>query len=204
MTSVRLAGALVVALALPTLVAGCGGARPAGAAASRPRIVGGWKTACIAANPDQGAILDYAITETRWAIDYILFGEPRCTSRFLTIHIEGPYQVGAPSAVVPGAFDADFGFATKTLTPHVDEAAEFLASADGCGRAGFAAGVTTDISAAGCAGLLLRPIAACETDFDLVKLDGDELRFGARPDDNDMCTAARRPTALEPVSNRRK
>lgn len=39
----------------------------------------------------------------------------------------------------------------------------------------------------------------CAADFDLVARSGDRLRFGARPADNDLCTADKRPTALRPM-----
>jgi hypothetical protein len=56
----------------------------------------------------------------------------------------------------------------------------------------------------GCAGFGQYPGADCPADFDVVKRDGDDLFFGARPADNDMCTAAKRPTALSPVANHRR
>ncbi len=51
----------------------------------------------------------------------------------------------------------------------------------------------------GCAGFGQYPGADCPADYDVVKRDGDDLFFGARPADNDMCTAAKRPAALSPA-----
>lgn len=56
----------------------------------------------------------------------------------------------------------------------------------------------------GCATLGQYPIATCPADYDLVKVEGDDLTFGARPKDNDMCTPDKRPQALAPLSSKRK
>ena len=39
--------------------------------------------------------------------------------------------------------------------------------------------------------------AICSTWIWLVSLDGTNLQFGVRPTDNDLCTEAKRPTAIE-------
>jgi hypothetical protein len=59
------------------------------------------------------------------------------------------------------------------------------------------------VGASGCANLGQRPISACAADYDLVALDGDKLTFGNRPADNDMCTEAKRPKALSPLSSKK-
>lgn len=199
MSSKHLVNAALIALA----GSACGSARPTGRPNSAS-IAGKWRSDCFAANAQQGATTSYDLGETTWSIDYVLFEDRACTQKFLTIHVDGAYSIDAPSAIVPGAYESRFEFATKTITPHVPAAASFLETADGCGRTGFASGVTTNISTDGCAGLLLPAIATCRSDYDLVARVGDELRFGMRPEDNNMCTAARRPTSLEPVVNRRQ
>ena len=89
-------------------------------------------------------------------------------------------------------------YATPRLVKYwnADDAgvAEFLAQA--CGRSGFIAGEAADI-AGGCAGLGAYPVADCPSDYDVVRLDDTgSLHFGARPQDNNMCTPDKRPTAL--------
>ena len=102
--------------------------------------------------------------------------------------------LGDASAAVAGAREGRFDFATKTVTPHNAGVAEFLAQA--CGRSGFIAGEAADI-AGGCAGLGAYPVADCPSDYDIVSLDDTgSLHFGARPQDNNMCTPDKRPTAL--------
>ena len=102
-----------------------------------------------------------------------------------------------------GATEATFRFTRKTLRAHGAAAAGFLSSPQGCGRA-FAADADVDISAEGCAGLGQRPVSACGQDYDLVFVEGDSLRLVQRPSDNDMCTPARRPTALSPLAMQRQ
>ena len=199
----------LVAIALAAPLAACGGTQapvttPAPTTASAPSVVGQWTSACSPMSPTQGAVLEFDIAADTWAIDFTVFADPACAQKFVTVHIEGPYTVGAPSAAVPGAHDAVFSFTRKTVTPHLDAAAAFLGSAQGCGQGTFTTDQPTDISTTGCAGLGQRPIAACGADYDLVQVDGDRLTFGARPADNDLCTEAKRPTALSPLSSIRQ
>lgn len=186
------------------LAAGCGGGKDSlragpdagqGAGAG-PDIRGRWVSPCVPQEGGQSFSLDFDIAEARWALDYAAFGDGDCQVPFLTVHIEGPWEVERPSAAVEGAFEARFGFSEKTVTPHMEAAAGFLASEAGCNRDEFAEGQATSIYDAGCAGLGQYPRAQCDADHDLVALAGGGLQFGARPADNDMCGPDRRPTAL--------
>jgi hypothetical protein len=159
-------------------------------------LAGRWKSACTDPGGGQAIRLSFDLTPDAWALDYANFGDAACAAPALTVHIEGPYAVTGASATVAGAYEARFGFARKTVTPSTDGAAVFLAQA--CGGGTFTAGAATDI-AGGCAGLGMYPLASCAADYDLVARAGDRLQFGARPADNDMCTEARRPTALSPI-----
>jgi hypothetical protein len=168
---------------------------PSESAASKPNAAGHWVSGCSPSSSTQGAVLDFDIGAVNWAIDYTVFGDQTCTTKFLAVRIEGTYTIGDKSSV-PGAYDARFGFARKMVTPHMDAAAQFLTSAAGCAQAGFTTGVAKDISGTGCANLGQRPISSCAADYDLVKVDANQITFGDRPADNDMCTEAKRPKAL--------
>ncbi len=186
-------------------LAACGGATPAPVASGAPptasqSLVGHWTGACSPMGATQGSTVTFDISAANWAIDFDVFGDTACTAKFATVHIEGPYAVGAASSVVAGAHDGKFGFSKKTITAHVDGAAQFLSGANGCALPGFAVGVARDISVTGCAGMGQRPIAACDADYDLAHVEGDRLTFGARPADNDLCTPAKRPAALSKSS----
>jgi len=177
-------------------------AKPAPAAP--PSLVGGWNTACTPMSDKQGFSLDFDIQAANWAVDYAVFGDKECKTKFFTVRIEGPYALGGASAAGAGIFDGKFSFAKKSITPHNDAAAKFLASADGCNTAGFKANTAKDISESGCAKLGQRPLKDCGADFDLVKVEGDVLTFGERPANQDMCTEAKRPKALSKLSMKKK
>jgi hypothetical protein len=200
----HLTPALLAPLTASALVlAACGAASPATtttAPGTAPALTGAWTSPCTPMNDQQAFSLAFVIEPATWAVDYTVFADTSCTTKFMTVHIDGPYEIGATSTVVPDAHDARFGFTTKSVIPHLEAAAQFLASPAGCGLAGFAVGQAMDISTTGCANLGQRPIAACAADFDLVKLEGDQLTFGERPADNDMCSEDKRPRALSQLS----
>jgi hypothetical protein len=182
---------------------GVGGVGGSGGGSATPELTGAWKGDCLSMGQGQSFRLAFDIDAEDWALDYVVFGDAACGGEFLTVRIEGPYKITGPSASVSGAFEARFGFATKTITPASAAAAGFLGSEAACGGGAWAAGSATDVFASGCPGLGQYPQAQCEADYDLVALSGDELRFGARPADNNMCAEGRRPTALSAAPVRR-
>jgi hypothetical protein len=172
-----------------------------------PGLVGQWQSACVPAPQPDGSTtyfhLDFDITAEAWKLDYTVHGDAACSAPLMTVHIEGPYEIGQPSGTVAGAHEAVFGFSDKTLTPHVQPLADMLSSMQ-CGPGAWTAGTTQSIYEAGCAGLGQRPRSACAADHDLVKVEGDTLHFGKRPADNDMCSPERRPAELNPMGFTRK
>ncbi|MFT3768956.1 MAG: hypothetical protein QM820_26245 [Minicystis sp.] len=100
------------------------------------------------------------------------------------------------SAKVEGASEGVFSFDTRTITPKAQAFADFLDTLDGCGAGAWKVDTAGDIFASGCAALGSYPAAMCPADYDVVKVSADALQFGARPADNNMCTADKRPTAL--------
>lgn len=168
-----------------------------------PVIIGVWESPCMAQAQADGstlyAKLVFDITADIWAIDYSTFGDDGCGSSLMTVNITGPYVIGAPSEVVDGAYDGEFGFSGKTITPHNEGMVGFLSSLDGCGEGDWTVGQAKDIYRTGCAALGQYPEQDCSADYDLVALMDGNLRFGARPADNDMCSPDKRPTALSPM-----
>ena len=157
-------------------LADCGGATgtalaPGASASASQSLLGHWTGACSPKGAAQGSTVTFDIGTKNWAIDFDMFGDRACTARFATLHIEGPYAIGAASTVVPGARDAKFSFSKKTITAHVDAAEQFLSGANGCAIPG----VARDISVTGCAAMGQRPIAACEADYDLAHVEGERL-----------------------------
>lgn len=201
----NVSAASIIALLASSSLGGCASTpaptpasdtRTGGGRAAAPDARGHWKSACTQTGEAQSIGLDFVLTEREWRLDYTTYGDATCTSAFVTVHVEGDYALDRPSDDVPGAWLARFGFVKKTVTPHGDAAAGFASSERACGRSGFEAGKETDVTEQGCAGLGQYPLSKCASDFDLVALEGDSLRFGDRPKDNDMCTEDKRPTAL--------
>lgn len=196
------------ALVSSSLLAACGASSPnpqpetAGSSAS-PDLSGTFRSACTDTGGGQAITLDFVLTRTDWKLDYVTYGDSTCKAPFLTVHIEGPYALSEKSVAVPGAWNGRFGFSKKTVTPHGDGAVAFLASDNGCRDVSFTKDAPQDILESGCAGLGQRPRGACSADYDLVSLEGDTLRFGDRPKDNDMCTEGKRPTALSALASTR-
>lgn len=172
-----------------------------------PALAGSYSSACLPSPQADGSTqylrLDFGLTETRWDLDYIVHADDACSVRLLTVAIAGPYSIERPSSVVEGAWEARFGFDTKTVRPEVDGLRDYLNTLEPCGAGEFETGVAQDVFGAGCPALGQYPQARCAADYDLVRLDAEGLHFGARPADNDMCEPARRPTALGLVVQRR-
>ncbi len=165
-------------------------------------LTGRWRNACTPNGQGGGFSLDFEFTRSNWSLDYVTYSDPSCATRAVTVHIEGPYEIGAASAAVPGAYEASFRFTRKTVTAHNEGAVAFLSSAAAC-PGPFTVGTARDISATGCGGLGQQPISQCGQDFDLVSVSGDALRFGQRPADNNLCAVDRRPSALATVASQR-
>lgn len=143
--------------------------------------------------------LAFELSAATWALDAVMYGDETCSAKQGTIHVEGPYTIGNPALAVPGAFEVDFGFSKRTVTPHVDGFIALLQSLS-CGKAPYAVNEPQDVLEAGCKDLGFLPAATCAKDHDLVKVEGDgSLHFGKRPADNDMCTADKRPQELGSV-----
>lgn len=177
-------------------------------AAAPPSLAGRWVSDCLPSPQPDGSTqyfqLDFDLGASAWDLDYVVHADDACAVPLVTVSIAGPYALERPSDAVAGAWEARFGFDSKTIRPEVDGLRDFLNSLEGCGEADFETGVAQDVFASGCAGFGQYPASACPADYDLVRLDGDTLQFGARPADNDMCTPDKRPTTLSPVQSRRQ
>lgn len=178
------------------VLAACGGAPAHPTSTPDTSVAGHWLSTCTPAPQGDGSTkyftLDFHNTDQRWQVAYTLFGDPACTVKLVTVGIDGSYELGG-AAKVPGAREAVFRFEHKTITPAIAPLADALNHM--CGD-GFAVGAPRDVYDQGCTGFGQYPRAACSADYDVVWRQGDELRFGKRPADNNMCSADRRPAEL--------
>ena len=177
-------------------------------AAGQPSLAGAYISDCTPSPQADGSTqyfrLELALTETRWDLDYVVHADAACAVPLVTIAIEGPYALERQSPTVTGAWEARFAFDTKSIRPEVDGLRDFLNGLEPCGASDFETGVAQDIYATGCPGFGQYAQATCMADYDLVSLDSEGLRFGARPADNNLCAPEHRPTALSTIVSRRR
>ena len=160
-----------------------------------PDVAGRWATPCgPTEKKDEFRRVEVELTTDRWDMRVETFKDKACMRRRHAIHLGGPYALVAPSTTVPDAWDATMSFDTRTITADDAKSAKTIAKL--C-KVKLKAKGTVDVHVAGCPALGLRPAADCAAEHDLVARDGEHLRFGVRPADNDLCTAEKRPTALE-------
>ncbi|MGL4235346.1 hypothetical protein [Tabrizicola sp.] len=143
---------------------------------------------------------EFVFANGTWSLTFIHALDPDMTLRTFQFRTGGTYKVGAASEAVPGAFRTQFNEDWKHLTLLTPDAG--LAEALGMGDCSLTVNLEADISATGCAAW--RPVAVCGVDHDLFALDETGLRFGVRPQDNDMCTEDKTPTALLPAVVKRQ
>jgi hypothetical protein len=143
---------------------------------------------------------EFVFANGQWSMNFIHALDPDMTLRTFQFRTGGSYKVGAASDVVQGAFRTQFNEDWKHLTLLTADAG--LASAFGMADCGLTVNLEADISLTGCAAW--RPVAVCGEDHDLLALDATGLRFGVRPQDNDMCTEDKTPTALLPAVVKRQ
>jgi hypothetical protein len=139
----------------------------------------------------------FTLTEKDWTLHFNAFGDPGCSVKLFTARVEGPYTLLKDSGKVEGATEADFGFGRHYMTAYVQPIADWFQGSQ-CGTKAWTLGEEQETSGTGC--VFFKPVAACGTDHDVVKVEGERLFFGQRPADNDMCTQDKRPTALTPVA----
>lgn len=143
---------------------------------------------------------EFTFDNGRWTLNFMLALDPQMTNKVFTFRTYGTYRVLNPSPSVNGAFNAVFNEDAKLVTLHARDPQ--LVQAFGLADCGLTPGVERDVSVTGCA--LWRPVSACPQDHDLLAIDNvGALFFGVRPQDNDMCTADKRPAALLPAVVRR-
>lgn len=139
---------------------------------------------------------EFRFDQGAWSLRFTLALDPDMKSGVFEFRTGGPYYIAQASKTVPGAFDAVFMEDRKFVTLKTADPA--LVQAFGLAGCGLEVGVEKDISAQGCASW--RPVAVCREDHDLLALGPQgSLRFGVRPRDNDLWSAAKRPQALLPA-----
>jgi hypothetical protein len=157
-------------------------------------LAGTWASAtCESAGNNNYIQRHFTLTENTWTLNLVAFGDAQCQAKLFTARIQGPYTLVKDSEAVPGATEGNFGFGELYMTPHMQPLADAFQNAK-CGSGTWKVGEEQRTTETGC--LFFKPTSACGTDHDLVKVEGNQLFFGQRPADNDMCAPEKRPAAL--------
>ena len=181
-------------IAVITLAAALG-ALTASAETAPSDIRGGWTTPLAEQPAPSGEASAYVrerieFTEDTNTILVEVFADPAGEVPLFTYASVGPYRTPGPSAAVPGALELDAENAESIVTIFQDAPDLWrILNFDECP---LEVGVAAEIS--DCVSGPPFNSARC-TERDLVRVDGTELRLGAR--DVDRC--AERPTALGEV-----
>jgi hypothetical protein len=138
---------------------------------------------------------EFTFADGRWQLIFTHALDPDMTMRTFQFRTGGPFEIGAPSEAVAGAFNGVFHEDWKHVTLLIDNPE--IVAAMGMAECGLTFNLETDVSETGCAAWA--PVADCGQDHDLFAMDETGVYFGVRPADNDMCTPDRTPTALLPV-----
>lgn len=155
-------------------------------------VSGSWKSAAVEdlGNGSFGTRV-FTFKKSEWNLVFTMYADREQKAPLFAFEASGPFTVGAASAAVPGASEAQFRFTQKKLTLLGDDAA---AQKLGFASCGLTRGKAVDISKTGCS--FLRSVADAGEEFDLLKLEGDKLFLGRRPADGNMGSADRRPKAV--------
>jgi len=129
----------------------------------------------------------------------IFFKDGAYKDKTFTLVASGPYKFVKPSAAVAGAIETDFSFSDIRITPHNADMVGMLNSGKtgSCGPAPWKLDVEQSLKATdGCAVFGIK--LSTYKEFDLVKVEGDKLYYGARPADGSVPdTTAKRATSLQ-------
>jgi kynurenine formamidase len=157
------------------------------------QLLGAWKSAVVEPVGNLGfRTREFTFTLERWLIEVKFYGDKEMTKPLFSFVGEGQYTLAESSTVLPATTKATFFFDKKSLTLLTDDAAAISPfKFDACN---LAKGVTKDISTSGCSNFT--SVAVCGQEYDLVNIERDALRLGARPADGNMCSVDNRPKSL--------
>lgn len=137
----------------------------------------------------------FTFNKGKWTLDFTLALDPEMKMQVFKFRTFGTYKIQEKSTKVADTYNAVFYEEKKLLTLKTSD--ENLIKAFGFTPCNLTVGIEQDVSEKGCSGW--KSVKDCPGDYDLLSLDNDgKLYFGNRPQDNDMCSADKRPTSLTP------
>ncbi len=138
---------------------------------------------------------------------FTFYTDSTFTQPSMRVVFGGPYSMVGINENVPGAVNGNFEFAYLKLTPLNEYATQWLNSGkpNTCGTGKFETNKEKDTTPTkGCA-LLNIFTDGRSTEYDLVKVEGDLLYYGTRPEDGSgLDSPSKRPKALQVAVKRMK
>ncbi|MEZ4307488.1 MAG: hypothetical protein R3F14_05510 [Polyangiaceae bacterium] len=166
-----------------------------GRAEVQEELRGAWLTPCSPvpdSDPPAFSVYEVKNNGETGTFRYGMYADEGCTVPLVDFILESKQEVGAALPDIgDDVYELNVYYKKLTATPHVDGYAQALQGA-GCGTGPYAVGTPVDFSDTGC--FFFKPIAACEADYDIMKIDADRFYNGVRT--ADMCTPDGRPTQL--------
>lgn len=137
----------------------------------------------------------FTFNKGKWTLHFTLALDPEMKMQVFQFRTFGTYKVQDKSTKVPNTYNAVFYEEKKLLTLKTSD--ENLINAFGFKPCHMTKDVEQDVSEQGCS--VWKSVAECPGDYDLLSLDKEgKLYFGNRPQDNNMCSPDKRPSALTP------
>ncbi|TAE83709.1 MAG: hypothetical protein EAY81_08290 [Bacteroidetes bacterium] len=137
----------------------------------------------------------FTFNKGKWTLDFTLSLDPEMKMQVFRFRTWGTYNIEEKSTILANTYHAVFYEDKKLLTLKTSD--ENLINAFGFAPCQLTIDKEQDVSEKGCSGW--KSVKECPGDYDLLSLDKEgKLYFGNRPQDNDMCSANKRPTSLTP------
>jgi hypothetical protein len=190
--------AVVCAMAVASLSACVTPDVYSGAASRALDLTGTWRSEAPEPLPGAGGDTNYLVREfvfeqDLWRIAFTIYDDATATAPLVSGENSGRFIVDDLGG--EGGAEAEFSFERRSLTPRTPAIAQAL-SGGGCGAAAWVVGEAQSVLDRGCPAFRVFSRAACEREFDRIRLDGARLYLGARPADGFMCTPDLRPATV--------
>lgn len=157
------------------------------------KITGTWRSVSPEENNiGQFSTRELRLTATRWEMIYTLAQDAEMKNRILVFKSEGPYSLEGNPTKQTATQNVTFKFSKKFLNRLTkDRRLAKIYKLDEC-KLGLKQEL--DVTEKGCS--FVPKLEECPQEYDLIKLEGDVIHLGTRPQDNNICTTDRRPESV--------
>lgn len=178
---------------------------PATTTEQKNMFLGTWLSDTVETRPDgNGGSLylkrKFTITNDKSIGDFTFYADKEGKTVNMLLHFEGPYTLGKASTALTNATEGEFPFEVVKLTPKNDGITGFLntSAPNTCGKDMWKTDVEQDLTPTKGCKTIGFDIEKCPKEYDLIKVEGNKLFFGARPSDGSgLCSAEKRPTSFQ-------